>query len=374
MAIHIRKDDGRVIVVYQDPETKKIKHESFGRGPLAMAKAEARNRELGFGRRRSNREQSPTLHELIDIYAASKRMTDHAKHHLLYRMDTLLKTIGDRPVSGLTYSDIDAYVSTRLNVDRVKGSTVRRALTDLKAILNHAVKRQPPLITVNPIRDYPMPKEDDEIIDPPTIDEVAAILAHAVDHLRRFIMLSFYLGARPGPVEILSLSWDDVSWDRQTIRVTSARKGGPVIRYVPIKQTFLPLLRAWSILDGGKGRIVHYFGKPVQSIKKAWRHTLDRAGITRRIRPYDLRHHFITHALESGADIKALSEVVGSAPKTLIKHYQHIRKSQHVRTVEMMPEIPEIPIETVHNVVQNNNVNNRKILRLEDIEKKRENK
>jgi len=44
-----------------------------------------------------------------------------------------------------------------------------------------------------------------------------------------------------------------------------------------------------------------------------WGKTLKRAGITRRLRPYDLRHYFVTKALEDGADIKALAEVVGAA-------------------------------------------------------------
>ena len=51
--------------------------------------------------------------------------------------------------------------------------------------------------------------------------------------------------------------------------------------------------------------------------------------ITRRIRPYDIRHQFVTHALENGADIKALAEVVGSRPETLMKYYQHVRAAMH---------------------------------------------
>ena len=54
--------------------------------------------------------------------------------------------------------------------------------------------------------------------------------------------------------------------------------------------------------DQRQGHIVNYYGRPIKSIKKSWKAALEKAKITRRIRPYDLRHHFVTRALENGAD------------------------------------------------------------------------
>ena len=63
------------------------------------------------------------------------------------------------------------------------------------------------------------------------------------------------------------------------------------------------------------------------------------AGITRRIRPYDLRHHFITRVLEEGADIKALADIVGSRPETIVRHYQHVSRKLHRDTVAKIPPL-----------------------------------
>ena len=53
------------------------------------------------------------------------------------------------------------------------------------------------------------------------------------------------------------------------------------------------------------------------------------AGITRRIRPYDMRHFFATEAIRSGADLKAVAEILGHANMTMIlKHYQHTIREQ----------------------------------------------
>ena len=63
------------------------------------------------------------------------------------------------------------------------------------------------MIPFNPVRDYRIPKEDLEVIMPPTAAELGAILAAAPDHLRRIVLIAYYLGLRPGPVECYRLLW-----------------------------------------------------------------------------------------------------------------------------------------------------------------------
>jgi len=50
-----------------------------------------------------------------------------------------------------------------------------------------------------------------------------------------------------------------------------------------------------------------------------------------------LRHHFVTRALENGADLMALSEMVGSRPETLMKNYQHVTRKMHRETMDRIP-------------------------------------
>jgi site-specific recombinase XerD len=67
--------------------------------------------------------------------------------------------------------------------------------------------------------------------------------------------------------------------------------------------------------------------------------TLKRAGITRRIRPYDLRHAFVTDAVAAGVDIKTVAQIVGDDPRMLFEHYQHVATKQKRAAVEALPEI-----------------------------------
>lgn len=278
---------------------------------------------------------------------SSKKSVKHLKIRL---QANILPFFGHRPAMNLKDQDIDSYVRKRRcdpvlghmgKILRygVKDATIARELTDLLAILNWAARRRPPMIRFNPVAHYRKPKEDLAIIPPPTTDETALILEHAVPHIIRAIKLSYYTGLRPGAVELLNLTWNHVNWQAATILVRSADKGGPRSRHVAIHKDFIEELAQWHRQDKKKGYIVNYQGKAIKSFGKAWRATLKRAGIYRRIRPYDLRHNFITQALEAGADIKALSQIVGSRPETIMRHYQHVSRKLHRDTVAKIPPL-----------------------------------
>jgi integrase len=82
--------------------------------------------------------------------------------------------------------------------------------------------------------------------------------------------------------------------------------------------------------------VVNYWGRRITTIKRAWKSAVTGAKITRRLRPYDLRHRFVTLALESGVDIGILSDIVGSRPETLRKYYQHVTAAMHHNAVSQI--------------------------------------
>lgn len=346
--------DGRWVCYYRTPGPdghSRIKKEYFGRGPQARAAAERRNDELNLLKRRpkTRHRSGPTVADLANSYGINKNFSANSTKHLKIRLQAnILPFFGHRPAMGLTDQDLDNYVRKRRTdpvynragrVIRhgVKDATIARELTDLQAILNWSTRRRPPAIRFNPVANYQKPKARPAVIPPPTADETAAILKHASPHIKRAILLSYYIGLRPGAVELLTLTWDDVNLSTGVILVRSADKGGPPVRYVPIHADFLPELTQWYEADKKRGPIVHYHGHALKKIGKAWHGTLKRAGITRRLRPYDMRHNFITQALEAGADLKALAQIVGSRPETIMRHYQHVSRELHRQTVAKIP-------------------------------------
>jgi integrase len=290
----------------------------------------------------------PSFEAIAIDYARRRKFNPNSRKCLLLRLSAnILPVLGHKPAIRITDRDIDQYIAVRSRPKKVANqktaivprmSTIRREIADIKAIMSWAARRK--LIPTNPIAAYQKPEPDDESIIPPSADEVSAILAAAPDHLQRAIILSWYTGLRPGAVELFTLSWD--SWVRQHeyLRVVSAHKGGPALRDVPVHPSLRAHLERWHDQDGGRGPIIHYKGCAIRSIRRSWNATLRRAGIKRRLRPYDLRHHFVTRALEAGADIGALAGVVGSSPQTLRKYYQHVTDDLRRRAVVLVPDLP----------------------------------
>jgi len=89
-------------------------------------------------------------------------------------------------------------------------------------------------------------------------------------------------------------------------------------------------MRSWHKNDSALGmdHSIHYRGQPVESIQTAWTATLRRLGITRRIRPYDLRHAFATEAIAAGIDVGTVAQLMGHDPKMLFEDYPNACRRQ----------------------------------------------
>ena len=338
MSVH-QLPDGRWQVQHsrgKDPDRPSATKKYFGRGPAAEQAATAFNASLGLGIRSLQR--SPTFTELSNEYIGAKRHTLARSTYegLLYRLpNTILPIVGHLPSHEITATVLDRYISTRIAT--VKMTTIHAELTVIRAILRWSVKRR--LITSYPADNFTFPRRDDAILQPPTKAEFEAILACASDHIKRAMLVSYHCALRPGRIELLSLTWDAVDLIGKTIMVISADKGGLVTRMVPLNSTFLSLLERWYAEDreSGMRHLVHYRGRPILKIQHGWNAAKRRAGITRRIRPYDIRHRSITDMLEAGADLKSVSEIAGHAsPDMTMRIYQHVSSSMKRKAVDSL--------------------------------------
>jgi integrase len=258
---------------------------------------------------------------------------------------------GSKIATRINRDDMAGYIAARRSArwkhgkawkQGIKGNTIRRELAVFDAIMNAAVVNG--LITYNPVVKYPKPSVDDAVIDPPSAVELQAIIKNSSEHIRRFVLLSFYTAARPGDVELLSIEWEQVDFYNQVITIRSASKGGPAKRTVNIHPDLLPLLEEWREQDNLAGcnptHVIHYRGKRVANILKGWTAAKRRAGIKRRLRPYDLRHASASAMLASGKDLKSVSEILGhSKASTTANVYQHVTSEQKKDAINSLPSL-----------------------------------
>lgn len=338
MSVHQLKD-GRYVCRYpkgKDPEKPESTAKYFGRGEEGRIAAHQFNESLGLSTR--HLQNSPLFVELVNAYlnARKHQIAETTMSRMCVRMEgTILPAMGQSMAHSITHDFLDRYVATR--VKTVKSTTAHREVSDVRAVIRWAVLRR--LISSNPMDRYEMPKKDGSIITPPSKKELDALVACAVPHLQRGILISYYTGLRPGREELLSLSWDAVDFHSRTINVTSAVKGGIPSRMVPLHDTIYNLLLEWYDEDAKKGYryIVNYNGRKIDSLRTAWKNAKRRARITRRLRMYDLRHAFVTTLLEKGADLRSVSEIVGhKSTEMTMRVYQHVSTSLKRKTVDLL--------------------------------------
>jgi integrase len=88
------------------------------------------------------------------------------------------------------------------------------------------------------------------------------------------------------------------------------------------------------------GFIVEYAGKPLKTIRHSFNKACTKAGITVDVRMYDLRHLFATTMLANGADLAAVSKLMGHATvKMTADVYYHYLEGEKEKAVNKLPTL-----------------------------------
>jgi integrase len=162
----------------------------------------------------------------------------------------------------------------------------------------------------------------------------------ALRHLARFILLAVYSGSRAGAVLTASpargegRSHIDLArgiFYRLAEGVRATNKRQPP---VPLPRRLLAHLRRWV----AKGTVGEYFvewnGKPVKSVKTAFKTALRLAKVSGQISPHTLRHTAATWLMQNGVDKWEAAGFLGMSVEMLDRvcghhHPEHLRGAAH---------------------------------------------
>lgn len=249
---------------------------------------------------------------------------------------------GNMPLSSFGHNQINQIIS-ELNKRDIKQVTRHKEMSVLRTFMNWCTRNE----YAEPINFPIIPKGHYEKFIPPTQDELRAMMAVAEPHIQRVIICGSQCGIRIGTSELFKLTWDNVDFTRGIIHVEAAHKNPSAPwREIPMRQSLQSMMWQWYEEDSEIGTpfIISYKGKQVASIKTAWWQTLKRAGITRRIRPYDLRHVFATELIAAGVDVGTIAKLMGhSSPTMIYNHYQFVMDKQKKAAIDLLPDIPYVP-------------------------------
>ncbi len=243
----------------------------------------------------------------------------------------------------VTAADLRRYVASRL--PGRKGTTVARSIAAVRTFFGFLATQG--LVGGNPAAGLPAPRREDRLPGFLPVDEMIDLLRSlpAGGELEKrdaaILELLYSSGLRVG--ELVALRRGDVSLDEGTARVTGK---GRKVRIVPVGAHALRALTAYlGARSGEAGGAGGDAEEPLflnarggrltaRSVARVLERALARAGGGRHLSPHGMRHSFATHLLESGADLRAIQEMLGHASLSTTQRYARVNVSHLVRAYE----------------------------------------
>ncbi len=286
-----------------------------------------------------------TFGQLSTMYLDHLRVSGRTEKHI-YTLDKLLKSMffdilgRNTLVEGMTYlKDIVPFIKQMQGVSPQtkkprSQACVNRYCDYLDAMFNFGIEME--LIARNPMKGRKKAKERPRDVQV-GVDDLKRIMEYAEPHIRWAMEVCFNLGTRPGPSELFALRFEHVDFDAGTVRIYATKT--KTYRTVPVTAAFLERLRKMRE-ESESGYIVEYAGKPVKTIRHSFNKACARAGITVDVRMYDLRHLFATTMLANGADLAAVSKLMGhSTVKMTADVYYHYLEGEKEKAVGKLPSL-----------------------------------
>lgn len=277
------------------------------------------------------------LSRFLDHLAFERRLSGHTV--AAYRADLehfyawiRTKILTEEWLTLLTHYHLREYLSFCFH--RYKNISIARRLSALRSFLKYQVrmgiiKSSPADLIENPKVVKPLPK-------PLTVDEAFSLCdTHEADNAlscrnQALCELLYASGIRIS--ELVALNTDDIDFGARLIRVMGK---GKKERIVPIHQTCANLLKQWittyrlelvknpldekALFIGERGERIH-----VRVVRAMLGVLGKNLSIAKNPSPHRLRHSYATHLLESGADLRAIQELLGHASISTTERYTDV--------------------------------------------------
>ena len=289
--------------------------------------------------------------ELLNRWMNEKQVYE-LKHRTLLRYNEMIRTqispcLGHYPVEQITATVLNDFQQSKLEKGNcVTGkalatSTVKNIMCIVKSAMDYGKNEYGVQVTnterVSSIHFAERPivvfRRDEQ-------KKIEEVIKNSTKANHFGILLCLYTGLRLG--ELLALTWEDIDFVDATISIEKTRyylkdetgcykkqvsrpKTDSSIRIIPVPKAILSQLKKIKKKSRSPFVISTKDGTAVtnRSYQTTYKRLLKKAGVEYR-NFHVLRHTFATRALESGMDIKSLSEIMGhKSPVITMNRYAH---------------------------------------------------
>ena len=328
---------------------------------LALKAAQLVNRDIDLGDfDETYARYSPTHAKALEL-AQEKKTKTYTLLQLWERYKDLNKDRIAQTTQNHLWKDCDRYLSRTdkqlLELNKAQEFVsylqskyaVSTIATLFRSCLNPAVNAavNAGLITVNPFQSINIPKPQKKPIECFEPDEVKAIIAafysdeykhkfssYEHSYYAQYVEMLALTGARPE--EIIALTFDDIKrkGGKTYIKFSKAYSKGILLPHTKTKEIRLfpcnkQLISVLDSIDrtsklmfpGVEGGYLNHGNFRKRDWRVVLKGLVEDGKVEKYLKPYALRHSFITRLVREGVDIKTVATLSGNSVATIIKHY-----------------------------------------------------
>jgi len=328
----------RYMFPYRDSDGRQRWKSVEGKLEDALDERNAMRRKLRGGEVvRPSESHRLTFEDAAREFLVAKKPGLSERTHETYKLqlERAFAFIGERFVASLRREDMAELVSGLL----AKGyspQTVKTTLTPVSRVFDYARVPNPVKALDRDERPKPEPREQRIL----SKAEIQKLFSACSDTYRPVIQTAIFTGMRQ--MELLGLTWADVDFETQTIRVREqlSRSGGRKAlktkgkgrRDVDVPPFLVQMLREHKaaspfsqdtdyVFTTGSGKPFGWSNVDRQGLHKASERAKLRAP---RPRFHDLRHTFVSILIGQGQPVSYVADQVGDSVETTLRTYAHL--------------------------------------------------
>ncbi len=271
-----------------------------------------------------------------------RNVSPHTERSYLSDLEQFFEFLGAKDVTEVDHQTLRQFMALLMK-DDIKKSSVARKLSAIRSFFKYLNREG--TLTGNPAKLVSTPRQEKRLPAVLTADDAQRLMevpaATAGDNhdtvLRDRAVLETLYSTGIRASELIGMNQDDIDWNDRLARI---RGKGRKERVVPIGHKALAVLETY--LNGKSKNTDHtaVFTGPtgkrltVRTVQRILENYRKKLGLTQKASPHTLRHSFATHLLESGADLRAIQELLGHASLSTTQRYTHLNLDSLMETYD----------------------------------------
>jgi len=272
------------------------------------------------------------IYAFINYLRSERGVSPHTERSYLSDLEQFADFLGEKALDYVDHQMLRNFLANLMML-KIKKTSIARKLSAIRTFYKYMNREG--ILANNPARLVSTPRREKRLPAVLTADDAQRLMEAPQQKKKddfgtvlrdRAVLETLYsTGIRAS--ELIGMNRDDIDISDGLVRI---RGKGKKERIVPIGHKALDAINAYlgrktgssddhAIFTGPSGK--RLTARTVQRILENYRKKL---GMAQKASPHTLRHSFATHLLESGADLRAIQELLGHASLSTTQRYTHL--------------------------------------------------